>query len=441
MRLGERLLGNPGFPRIRLVAVLPQSILTRPHPGRTGGDREMLQMGKTKSPQQAAGLNGWRGSALAVVLAVMLAGAPSAEATFGGRNGALLVAVRHGTRIGPAAGLLPNPRFGCGTGDLWSLRSDGTHPRWVGRGDNGLFSPDGRRLAISVFGGGCSSNPGPPAGVYLARADGSRSRRISGASLIGWVGTHVVAVRPGRGRLNGRDVVIDALTNETITLIPAGNSYIAISCSGRIAIPEATSTGAVLRVLTRTRVRVGGRVRIRVVSRNVISTTTSLGPPSWSPDGTRLMFGLADMATRFSQSGGLWSIGANGDHLQRLTPQSLADDYYPIWSPDGRQVIFFRYGAVPGMNSEMIMNADGSAPRVLPVDGSGGVWSPDGRSLAFGHLPPAPQPAGVVIVDAATGATRTMVPLAADGGGAVDWQARGPQRQSRCLDHHPVPIP
>ena len=108
MRLRQRLLGNPEFPGIRPVAVLPQLNPTRPHRGRTGGDRENLQMGKTKSPQQATGLSGWRGSAAAVVLAVVLAGAPGAEATFGGRDGALLVAVRHGTRVGPAAGLLPN---------------------------------------------------------------------------------------------------------------------------------------------------------------------------------------------------------------------------------------------------------------------------------------------------------------------------------------------
>jgi TolB protein len=62
--------------------------------------------------------------------------------------------------------------------------------------------------------------------------------------------------------------------------------------------------------------------------------------PSWSPDGSRLVF----QSARYGQSE-LYVIGVDGSGERRLT-HNLADDTHPAWSPDGSTIVFdsFRDG-------------------------------------------------------------------------------------------------
>ena len=105
--------------------------------------------------------------------------------------------------------------------------------------------------------------------------------------------------------------------------------------------------------------------------RLVKSGVNSHGPPSWSPDGRKLVFADDDFH--------IWSVNANGTSLRRLT-SGHADDSEPSWSPDGRRIAFTRYGS--GIR---LMNSDGTSQHVVVGGdrfGYGPTWSPDGRRIA-----------------------------------------------------------
>jgi Tol biopolymer transport system component len=56
--------------------------------------------------------------------------------------------------------------------------------------------------------------------------------------------------------------------------------------------------------------------------------------PSWSPDGTHLVF-----ASNATGHFNLWEVNANGSGLVQLTTGSVSDDQ-PAWSPDGSSIAF-----------------------------------------------------------------------------------------------------
>jgi len=100
--------------------------------------------------------------------------------------------------------------------------------------------------------------------------------------------------------------------------------------------------------------------------------------PVWSPDGATIAFN--------SKRDGNWEIyamSADGS-AQRNLSDNPADDEDPAWSPDGKRILFVsdRDGAA----DLYVMNADGTAVRRLThVSGgkSNPVWSPDSRKIAF----------------------------------------------------------
>jgi Tol biopolymer transport system component len=105
--------------------------------------------------------------------------------------------------------------------------------------------------------------------------------------------------------------------------------------------------------------------------------------PQYTPDGSRIVFE--------SQRGGLisaiWSMSPDGSDPQRLTPGWLRAGG-PDVSPDGQHVVFFRNQNIPLPNSLYVMGIDGSNITRLtyPVNGHHDVWpsySPDGDEVVF----------------------------------------------------------
>ena len=113
--------------------------------------------------------------------------------------------------------------------------------------------------------------------------------------------------------------------------------------------------------------------------------------PSWSPDGTRLVF----FSNRRGAGFELWVVNANGSGLVRLTTSIqiggdsqgpiFSADTDPAWSPDGSKIAFSSNRNGPD-NELYVMNADGSNPLILTndsLDDSMAAWSPDSQKIAF----------------------------------------------------------
>jgi Tol biopolymer transport system component len=106
--------------------------------------------------------------------------------------------------------------------------------------------------------------------------------------------------------------------------------------------------------------------------------------PTWSPDGTTLVFTVAttDSPTSYSV---LYTIHADGTGLTQIT-NGDEHDGRPTWSPDGSHIAFVRMANQ--RSALFVVNADGSNARQLTFATGGQMfdfpaWTPDGGSILF----------------------------------------------------------
>lgn len=120
-------------------------------------------------------------------------------------------------------------------------------------------------------------------------------------------------------------------------------------------------------------------------------------PGSWSPDGKRMVF------HRFGPNAdeGMFVVNVNGTGLKQILPPSLTRGCCAIdWSPQGNDIVFSRHVSGDVHSSIWVVHADGSGlheVNVQPSSACGGAnsdptadgcfdpgWSPDGRKIVFG---------------------------------------------------------
>lgn len=120
------------------------------------------------------------------------------------------------------------------------------------------------------------------------------------------------------------------------------------------------------------------------------------GTPSFSPDGTKILFSSDRSGHRQ-----LWTMGLDGSSPQQLT--FFDDSIEPVWasySPDGTRIVF----ATPddGNTNIYVANADGTGLRRLTIsafEDAEPSWSPDGTHIVWASSTGGPSSIWIMAAD------------------------------------------
>jgi Tol biopolymer transport system component len=232
---------------------------------------------------------------------------------------------------------------------LWTIGADGTGARRVTRSQSvdevdPEWSPDGRKIAYSRS-ERCLADPNEVCmRIWTVDADGSNQRRLIPRRLPGLLANRVVSFQAPTWSPDGGRIAYE----QSIWESQRSNLYVM------------NADGSGRRRLTRLR---------------------NARSPAWSPNGAAIAF------THRPEKGSnreIFVLTLRTGKLRRLT-RTKADESLPQWSPDGRRIVYQRWGDTDE-DDVFVMNADGSGQRNLTrrpgLDG-GPAWSPGGGLIAF----------------------------------------------------------
>ena len=293
---------------------------------------------------------------------------------------------------------------------IFLMAADGSDVRRLSFGYHAhtvRWSPDGRRIVFEA----------PGSGIYAASDDGERPTAIVTSSFArGGVGLPVEpawspdgnsiafvsrAFSFGPGFLPGlrRDIYVTDVNGERITQLtntPGAAEY----------APSWSPDGKMI-VYDRTVPATRGDIWIMNADgsgqRELFSTDENESYPSFSPDGSKIVFN----SSRDGDSE-IYVMDVTGEGLRKLTGNTYAD-WAPHWSADGTQIVFTSDRS--GNDEIFIMSADGTDEAALTDDDASDrapAWSPrkQGANVTAASLAlptdasPAIRPANEVVAEA-----------------------------------------
>jgi Tol biopolymer transport system component len=237
-------------------------------------------------------------------------------------------------------------------------------------------------------------------GIYTANPDGhGESLLVANACCGGWSpsGNQLAT---GYGTTDGRIGTAEINADGTgYTTFPINDPTLNLAC-GRWS-PDATQLACEAWDDSTT-----GRTGIWTVSATTGGdahqwTANPMGghdiPGSYSPDGKQLVFYRSD-ADDSPSSRSLNVLNLSDGSVRQLTPNGMILNIGADWSPDGTQIIFSRHVTRNVHGSIWVINSDGSGLRQIHIPGlpCGGAnaspvsygchapgWSPDGTKIVF----------------------------------------------------------
>jgi dipeptidyl aminopeptidase/acylaminoacyl peptidase len=170
---------------------------------------------------------------------------------------------------------------------------------------------------------------------------------------------------------------------------PSGSPWRALTTNGLSRLPSWSPDGRWIAYLEQDALFSFSHISVIGVAGGASTRLTTsegyYGRPHWSPDGTRLAFSAYLNGSNYSQ---IFIVNANGSELTRIAPGTTS--YWdPSWSPDGARLAFIRFrNEAPGsyLFDVMITDVDGRNVRQVMSSAdwsSAPVWSPDGRQIMF----------------------------------------------------------
>jgi Tol biopolymer transport system component len=215
-------------------------------------------------------------------------------------------------------------------------------------------------------------HPGGPGRLFTVNADGTGRKELfvenTGIELIGWLPDRRILILVER---------IDR-SRSVYSIFPDG--------TGLTRFTEgANAVGPVFLAPDQNQIAIAaaGNLIIKDLKTNTISQTinSSGRGMSWSPDSKQIAYqDNRSLTVRDLRSGATRSSSI--DYNEAVIAMS--------WSPDGKQIAYVGARNLarnsPSVNELRVVNADGTGGRRLTAEGFGPVWSPDGKYIIFSRV-------------------------------------------------------